>query len=181
MSDKESLVQEIFRKTSTKITEDDPIIDVIIGFRQVMEEARQDLENNREDLKEWGAIFTSQFEDDIAELALKNNIRLEILEHEIKEVVEQICKELKVASDATLAGFDSKTKDLNMLLTKIQINHERDTNDNLTKHLAKIDERYNQMLAIQQKNNTVSRKEALFAIGGLVAGVVICLLASFII
>lgn len=176
-----SVENKLFELTGQKAMPNDPVVDIIKGFQQVMEEARQDLESNREDLKEWGAIFTKQFEDSIAEIALKNNVRLEILEHELKDVVTAMSEELKTVSDTTLTGFDSKAKDLNMLLTKIQINHERDTSDNFAKHLAKIDERYNQMLEMQKENNSFSRREVLFAIGGLVVGVVVCLLAFFIV
>lgn len=176
-----SVENKLFELTGQKAMPNDPVVDIIKGFQQVMEEARQDLESNREDLKEWGAIFTKQFEDSIAEIALKNNVRLEILEHELKDVVTAMSEELKTVSDTTLTGFDSKAKDLNMLLTKIQINHERDTSDNFAKHLAKIDERYNQMLEMQKENNSFSRREVLFAIGGLAVGVVVCLLAFFIV
>ncbi|RKW37109.1 MAG: hypothetical protein D8B60_12925, partial [Moraxella sp.] len=170
-----SIENKLFELTGQKAMPNDPVVEIIKGFKQVMEEAQQDLINNQEDLKEWGAIFTKQFEDSIAEIALKNNVRLEILEDELTGVVTAISEELKTVSDTTLTSFDSKAKDLNMLLTKIQINHERDTSDNFAKHLTKIDERYNQMLKMQKENNSFSKREVLFAVGGLVAGVAVCL------
>lgn len=176
-----SIENKLFELTGQKAMPNDPVVEIIKGFKQVMEEAQQDLINNQEDLKEWGAIFTKQFEDSIAEIALKNNVRLEILEHELTGVVTAISEELKTVSDTTLTSFDSKAKDLNMLLTKIQINHERDTSDNFARHLTKIDERYNQMLKMQKENNSFSKREVLFAVGGLVAGVAVCLLVFFIV
>lgn len=176
-----SIENKLFELTGQKAMPNDPVVEIIKGFKQVLEEAQQDLINNREDLKEWGAIFTSRFEDDIAEIALKNNVRLEILEHEIKEVVETVSKRLEAISDTTLTGFDEKAKDLNMLLTKLQVNFERETSDNFAKHFAKIDEKYQQMMAIQAKDKAFSQREVLFGVGGLVAGVVICLLAFFIV
>lgn len=176
-----SIENKLFELTGQKAMPNDPVVEIIKGFKQVLEEAQQDLINNREDLKEWGAIFTSRFEDDIAEIALKNNVRLEILEHEIKEVVETVSKRLEAISDTALTGFDEKAKDLNMLLTKLQVNFEQDTSDNFAKHFAKIDEKYQQMMAIQAKDKAFSQREVLFGVGGLVAGVVICLLAFFIV
>lgn len=176
-----SIENKLFELTGQKAMPNDPVVDIIKGFKQVMEEAQQDLINNREDLKEWGAIFTSRFEDDIAEIALKNNVRLEVLEHEIKEIVEVVSKKLETISETTLTGFDEKAKDLNMLLTKLQVNFERDTSDNFAKHFAKIDKKYNQILEVQAQNHAFSQREILFGIGGLVAGVVICLLAFFIV
>lgn len=176
-----SIENKLFELTGQKAMPNDPVVEIIKGFKQVMEEVQQDLINNREDLKEWGAIFTSRFEDDIAEIALKNNTKLEILEHEIKEVVETVSKRLETISDTALIGFDEKAKDLNMLLTKLQVNFERETSDNFAKHFAKIDEKYNQMLEVQAQNHAFSQREILFGIGGLVAGVVICLLAFFIV
>lgn len=176
-----SVENKLFELTGQKAMPNDPVVDIIKGFQQVMEEARQDLESNREDLKEWGAIFTSRFEDDIAEIALKNNVKLEILEHEIREVVEAVSSKLETISNTALTGFDEKTKDLNMLLTKVQVNHERDTSDNFAKHFARIDEQYNQMLALQKQNHAFSKREVLFGAAGLVVGVVICLLAFFIV
>lgn len=180
-NEKELIVQEIFKNTNAKITEDDPLVEAILGFKHIIKEASQDLINNREDLKEWGAIFTSRFEDDIAEIALKNNVRLEILEHEIKEVVETVSKKLETISETTLTGFDEKAKDLNMLLTKLQVNHERDTSDNFAKHFAQLDDKYKQILAIQAKNKAFSQREILFGVGGLVVGVIVCLLVFFIV
>ena len=180
-NEKELIVQEIFKSTNAKITEDDPLVEAILGFKHIIKEASQDLINNREDLKEWAGIFTSRFEDDIAEIALKNNVKLEILEHEIREVVEAVSSKLETISNTALTGFDEKTKDLNMLLTKVQVNHERDTSDNFAKHFAKIDEQYNQMLALQKQNHAFSKREVLFGAAGLVVGVVICLLAFFIV
>lgn len=180
-NEKELIVQEIFKSTNTKITEDDPLVEAILGFKYIIKEASQDLINNREDLKEWAGIFTSRFEDDIAEIALRNNTKLEILEHEIKEVVETVSKRLETISDTALTGFDEKAKDLNMLLTKLQINQERENSENFAKHFAKIDEKYQQMLEMQAQNHAFSQREILFGIGGLVAGVIICLLAFFIV
>ncbi|UZA34035.1 hypothetical protein LP087_13770 (plasmid) [Moraxella bovis] len=180
-NEKELIVQEIFKSTNAKITEDDPLVEAILGFKYIIKEASQDLINNREDLKEWAGIFTSRFEDDIAEIALRNNTKLEILEHEIKEVVEAVSKKLETISETALTGFDEKAKDLNMLLTKLQVNHERDNSENFAKHFAKIDEKYQQMLEIQAQNHAFSQREILFGVGGLVAGVIICLLAFFIV
>lgn len=114
-----SIENKLFELTGQKVMPNDPVVDIIKGFQQIIEKTKQDLENNKEDLKEWGAIFTSRFEDDIAEIALKNNVRLEILEHEIKDTVEAVSKKLETISERTLADFDEKTKDLNMILTKI--------------------------------------------------------------
>lgn len=171
-----SIENKLFELTGQKVMPNDPVVDIIKGFQQIIEKTKQDLENNKEDLKEWGAIFTSRFEDDITEIALKNNVRLEILEHEIKDTVEAISKKLETISERTLADFDEKTKDLNMVLTKIQADHDRNTNDKLVQHLANIDERYSQMLAIQKKNNAFSQREMLCVIVGLVIGVAVCLL-----
>lgn len=176
-----SVENKLFELTGQKAMPNDPVVEIIKGFKQVMEEVQQDLINNREDLKEWGAIFTSRFEDDIAEIALRNNTKLEILEHEIKEVVETVSKRLEAISDTALISFDEKAKDLNMLLTKLQVNHERDTSDNFAKYFAKIDEKYNQMLEAQKDNHSFSKREVLFAVGGLVVGVVVCLLVLFIV
>lgn len=181
MSIENSIENKLFELTGQKTMSNDPVVDIIKGFKQIMEEAQQDLINNREDLKEWGTIFTSRFEDDIAEIALRNNTKLEILEQEIKEVVELVSKRLESISDTTLAGFDEKAKDLNMLLTKLQINQERDYSENFAKHFAKIDEKYNQMLEVQAQNHAFSQKEILFGIGGLVIGVVACLLVFLVV
>lgn len=179
-----SIENKLFELTGQKAMPNDPVVEIIRGFKQVMEEAKQDLESTKqdltEDLKEWGAIFVSQYEDSLNTLTLKNNVKLEILEHEIKEVVEAVSSKLETISETALAGFDDKTKDLNMLLTKVQANHERDNSDNFAKHLAKIDERYNQMLAIQKENNTFSKREVLFGVAGLVVGVVACLLVLLV-
>lgn len=172
-NEKELIVQEIFKNTNAKITEDDPLVEVILSFKHIIKEASQDL-------KEWGAIFTSRFEDDIAEIALRNNTKLEILEHEIKEVVETVSKRLETISDTALTGFDEKAKDLNMLLTKLQVNFERETSDNFAKHFAKIDEKYNQMLEVQAQNHAFSQREILFGIGGLVVGIIACLLVLLV-
>lgn len=176
-----SIENKLFELTGQKAMPNDPVVEIIRGFKQIMEEAQQDLINNREDLKEWGAIFTSRFEDDIAEIALRNNTKLEILEHEIREVVEAVSKRLESISDTALTGFDEKAKDLNMLLTKLQINQERENSENFAKHFTKIDEKYNQILEVQAQNNAFSQREILFGIGGLVVGVIICLLAFFIV
>lgn len=183
-NEKELIVQEVFRQTSNKITEDDPLVEAIIGFRKIMEEAKQDLEYTKqdmtEDLKEWGAIFVSQYEDNINDLTLKNNVKLEILEHEIRETIEAVATRLDTVSEKTLASFDEKAKDLNMLLTKLQVNHERDTSDNFAKHFASLDDKYQQILAIQAKNKAFSQREVLFGVSGLVVGVAICLLAFLV-
>lgn len=71
-----SVENKLFELTGQKAMPNDPVVDIIKGFQQVMKEARQDLESNREDLKEWGAIFTSRFEDDIAEIALKKQCQI---------------------------------------------------------------------------------------------------------
>lgn len=176
-----SIENKLFELTGQKAMPNDPVVDIIRGFKQIMEEAQQDLINNREDLKEWGAIFTSRFEDDIAEIALRNNTKLEILEHEIKEIVEVVSKRLESISDTALIGFDEKAKDLNMLLTKLQINQERDNSENFDKHFAKIDEKYNQMLEVQAQNHAFSQREILFGIGGLIIGVVACLLVFLVV
>lgn len=176
-----SIENKLFELTGQKAMPNDPVVEIIRGFKQIMEEAQQDLINNREDLKEWGAIFTSRFEDDIAEIALRNNTKLEILEHEIKEVVEAVSRRLETISDNALTGFDEKAKDLNMLLTKLQVNHERDTSDNFAKHFAKIDEKYKQILAIQAKNKAFSQREILCGVGGLVVGIIACLLVFLVV
>ena len=176
-----SVENKLFELTGQKAMPNDPVVDIIKGFQQVMEEARQDLESNREDLKEWGAIFTSRFEDDIAEIALKNNVKLEILEHEIREVVEAVSSKLETISETTLTGFDDKAKDLNMLLTKLQINQEKENSENFDRHFVKIDERYNQMLALQKQNHAFSKREMLFGMIGLVVGVVSCLLVFLVV
>lgn len=172
MTDKE-LIQDIFRKTNIKITEDDPLVEAVISFQAV-------LQQNKDDFVEWANIFTSRFEDDLTLLTLKNNTKLEILEHEIKEVVQQATHEIQKKTEMVLTGFDDKAKDLNMLLTKVQVNHGRDTSDNFTKHFAKIDERYNQMLALQKQNHAFSKREVLFGVAGLVVGVVFCLLVFLV-
>lgn len=176
-----SIENKLFELTGQKAMSNDPVVEIIRGFKQVMEEAQQDLISNREDLKEWGAIFTSRFEDDIAQIALKNNVRLEILEHEIKEVVEEVATKLQAIGDTTLLSFDEKAKDLNMLLTKLQVNHERNISDNFAKQFAKIDERYNQMLEMQKDNHSFSKREVLFAGAGFMAGLVVCLLVLFVV
>ncbi|WP_338755969.1 hypothetical protein [Moraxella lincolnii] len=180
-NEKELIVQEIFKSTNAKITEDDPLVEAILGFKHIIKEASQDLINNREDLKEWAGIFTSRFEDDIAEIALKNNVKLEILEHEIREVVEAVSSKLETISETTLTGFDDKAKDLNMLLTKLQINQEKENSENFDRHFAKIDERYNQILALQKQNHAFSKREMLFGMIGLVVGVVSCLLVFLVV
>lgn len=176
----ELIVQEIFKHTNAKITEDDPLVEAIIGFQKIMEEAKQDLESTKEDFKEWAGIFTSCFEDDLTDLTLKNNVKLEILEHELRDVNKEVCEELKTIVNFTLISFDEKAKDLNMLLTKLQVNHEREISDNFAKHFAKIDEKYQQMLAIQAQNHAFSQREILFGIGGLAVGIIACLLVFLV-
>lgn len=167
MTDKE-LIQDIFRKTNIKITEDDPLVEAVISFQAV-------LQQNKDDFVEWANIFTSHFEDDLTLLTLKNNTKLEILEHEIKEVVQQATHEIQKKTEMVLTGFDDKAKDLNMLLTKLQINQEKENSEN------KIDERYNQMLALQKQNHAFSKREILFGMIGLVVGVVSCLLVFLVV
>ncbi|OPH37669.1 hypothetical protein [Moraxella equi] len=169
-NEKELIIQEIFKKTNTKITEDDPLVEVIIGFQQV-------LEDTKEDFREWAGIFNAQFQDEMTDIALKNNTQLAILDHDVSEIRQNIAE----VTNTILASFDEKAKDLNMILTKLQVNHEQDTSDNFAKHLAKIDDKYQQMMAIQAKDKAFSQREVLFGVGGLVAGVVICLLAFFIV
>lgn len=173
-NEKELIVQELFKRTNIKITEDDPLVEAVVSFRHIIKEAQQDL-------KEWGAIFVSQYEDDLNTLTLKNNVKLEILEHEIKETVEVVSGKLEAISETALAGFDEKTKDLNMLLTKLQINQERENSENFAKHFAKIDKKYQQMLETQAQNNAFSQREILFGIGGLVVGIVACLLVFLVV
>lgn len=172
MTDKE-LIQDIFRKTNIKITEDDPLVEAVISFQAV-------LQQNKDDFVEWANIFTSHFEDDLTLLTLKNNTKLEILEHEIKEVIEAVSSKLETISETTLTGFDDKAKDLNMLLTKLQINQEKENSENFDRHFIKIDERYNQILALQKQNHAFSKREMLFGMIGLVVGVVSCLLVFLV-
>lgn len=172
MTDKE-LIQDIFRKTNIKITEDDPLVEAVISFQAV-------LQQNKDDFVEWANIFTSHFEDDLTLLTLKNNTKLEILEHEIKEVIEAVSSKLETISETTLTGFDDKAKDLNMLLTKLQINQEKENSENFDRHFIKIDERYNQILALQKQNHAFSKREILFGMIGLVVGVVSCLLVFLV-
>lgn len=174
MTDKETIVQDIFRKTNVKITEDDPLIEAIVSFYEI-------LDNTKEDFKEWAGIFASQFEDDLNVLTLKNNTKLEILEHELKDVIKEVSKELETITSKTLSDFDEKTKDLNMILAKLQVSHDRDNTDRFDKHFAKIDERYNQMLEIQRKNKAFSQREILFALGGFVACLVVCLIILLVV
>lgn len=173
MTDKE-LIQDIFRKTNIKITEDDPLVEAVISFQAV-------LQQNKDDFVEWANIFTSHFEDDLTLLTLKNNTKLEILEHEIKEVVQQATHEIQKKTEMVLTGFDDKAKDLNMLLTKLQINQEKENGENFDRHFVKIDERYNQMLALQKQNHAFSKREMLFGMIGLVVGVVSCLLVFLVV
>ena len=173
MTDKE-LIQDIFRKTNIKITEDDPLVEAVISFQAV-------LKKNKADFVVWGNIFTSHFEDDLTLLTLKNNTKLEILEHEIKEVVQQATHEIQKKTEMVLTGFDDKAKDLNMLLTKLQINQEKENSENFDRNFAKIDERYNQMLALQKQNHAFSKREILFGMIGLVVGVVSCLLVFLVV
>lgn len=172
MTDKE-LIQDIFRKTNIKITEYDPLVEAVISFQAV-------LQQNKDDFVEWANIFTSHFEDDLTLLTLKNNTKLEILEHEIKEVIEAVSSKLETISETTLTGFDDKAKDLNMLLTKLQINQEKENSENFDRHFIKIDERYNQILALQKQNHAFSKREMLFGMIGLVVGVVSCLLVFLV-
>lgn len=174
MNEKEQIIQDIFKNTNLKITEDDPLVEAVIGFHQV-------LENSKEEFKEWAAIFTSRFEDDLTDLTLKNNTKLQILEHELTDVSKEICEELRKIVNFSLTSFDEKTKDLNMVLAKIQANYDKDSDDRFAKYFAQINEKHAQMLATQAKNNAFSQRELLFGIGGLVIGVVVCLLAFFVV
>lgn len=167
---KELIIQEIFKKTNTKITEDDPLVEVIIGFQQV-------LEDTKEDFREWAGIFNAQFQDEMTDIALKSNTQLAILDHDVSEIRQNIAE----VTNTILASFDEKAKDLNMILTKLQVNHEQDTSDNFAKHLAKIDDKYQQMMAIQAKDKAFSQREALFGVGGLVVGIIACLLVFLVV
>ncbi|AWY21809.1 hypothetical protein [Moraxella bovis] len=169
-NEKELIIQEIFKKTNTKITEDDPLVEVIIGFQQV-------LEDTKEDFREWAGIFNAQFQDEMTDIALKSNTQLAILDHDVSEIRQNIAE----VTNTILASFDEKAKDLNMILTKLQVNHEQDTSDNFAKHLAKIDDKYQQMMAIQAKDKAFSQREVLFGVGGLVAGVIACLLVFLVV
>lgn len=172
-NEKEQIVQEYFKKTNIKLTEDDPLVEAIIAFRNVISETK-------EDFVVWATVFASQFQDQLEYTALRNNTKIEILEHELKDTSKEVCEELKTIVNFTLTKFDEKTKDLNMVLTKLQADYDRDSNERFDKYFSKIDERYHQMLALQKKNNACSQRELLFGFVGLVVGVMACLLVFFV-
>lgn len=172
-NEKEQIVQEYFKKTNIKLTEDDPLVEAIIAFRNVISETK-------EDFVVWATVFASQFQDQLEYTALRSNTKIEILEHELKDTSKEVCEELKTIVNFTLTRFDEKTKDLNMVLTKLQADYDRDSNERFDKYFSKIDERYHQMLALQKKNNAYSQRELLFGFVGLVVGVMACLLVFFV-
>lgn len=178
--DKEAkkLIQSIFERTNIKVGEDDPSVALVLGLRDILKDNIQD------------------FEEKITELNSQQLIRIQSeLEHAITSIQMQLdgSNEYYVGNSANheqnlteafknlLNELDAKNKDLNFILTKIQAEYDKASDERFERHIAKIEALHAKELQRQSKKDTVKQREILFAGMGFVVGIVICLLIFFIV
>lgn len=172
------LIQSIFERTNTKVGEDDPSVALVLGLRDILKDNIQD------------------FEEKITELNSQQLIRIQSeLEHAITSIQMQLDgsneyyvgnstnheQNLTEAFKGFLNELDTKNKDLNFILTKIQAEYDKASDERFERHIANIEELHAKELQRQNKKDTAKQREILFAGAGFVAGVVICLLIFFVV
>lgn len=177
-NEKELIVQEIFKNTNIKITEDDPIVETVLGFKDI-------LKNNIQD-----------FEEKITELNSQQLIRIQSeLEHAITSIQMQLDgsneyyvgnstnheQNLTEAFKGFLNELDTKNKDLNFILTKIQAEYDKASDERFERHIASIEALHAKELQRQNRKDTAKQREIIFAGAGFIAGIIICLLIFFIV
>lgn len=156
----------------------DPVVEIIRGFRDILKDNIQD------------------FEEKITELNSQQLIRIQSeLEHAITSIQMQLDgsneyyvgnstnheKNLAEAFTGLLSELDTKNKDLNFILTKIQAEYDKASDERFERHIANIEALHAKELQRQSRKDTAKQREILFAGAGFVAGIVICLLIFFIV
>lgn len=177
-NEKELIVQEIFKNTNAKITEDDPLVEAVLGFRYIIKEASQDFEEKITELNHQQLInIQSELAHAIASIQMQLDGSNEYYvgnstNHE---------KNLNEAFEKLLAELDTKNKDLNFILTKIQAEYDKSSDERFERHLTKIDELHAKELQRQRKQDTAKQREIIFAGAGFIVGIVVCLLVLFVV
>lgn len=172
------LIQSIFERTNTKVGEDDPSIALVLGLRDILKDNIQD------------------FEEKITELNSQQLIRIQSeLEHAITSIQMQLDgsneyyvgnstnheQNLAKAFEKLLNELETKNKDLNFILNKIQAEYDKTSDERFEGYIAKIEALHAEELKRQNKKDATKQREILFAGAGFVAGVVICLLLVFVV
>lgn len=173
-----SIENKLFELTGQKAMPNDPVVEIIRGFRDILKDNIQD------------------FEEKITELNSQQIIRIQSeLEHAITSIQMQLDgsneyyvgnsanheKNLTEAFTGLLSELDTKNKDLNFILTKIQAEYDKASNERFERHIANIEALHAKELQRQSRKDTAKQREILFAGAGFVAGVVICLLIFFVV
>lgn len=172
------LIQSIFERTNTKVGEDDPSVALVLGIRDILKENIQDFEEKITALSHQHLIsIQSEIETAIASIQMQLDGSNEYYvgnstNHE---------KNLAEAFIGLLSELDTKNKDLNFILTKIQAEYDKANDERFERYITKIEELQAKELQRQSKKDTAKQREILFAGAGFIAGVVICLLIFFVV
>lgn len=173
-----SIENKLFELTGQKAMPNDPVVEIIRGFRDILKENIQD------------------FEEKITALSHQQLISIQSeLEHAITSIQMQLDgsneyyvgnstnheQNLTEAFKGFLNELDTKNKDLNFILAKIQAEYDKASDERFERHIASIEALHTKELQRQSKKDTAKQREILFAGAGFVAGLVVCLLVLFVV
>lgn len=184
-----SIENKLFELTGQKAMPNDPVVEIIKGFRDTLKDNIQD------------------FEEKITELNSQQLIRVQNeLGHAISSIQMQLdgsneyfvgnssllLENLEEKFNQLLSSLDDKNKDLNFVLAKIQGDYDKLTDERFEAHFKKIaDEQaktikqlqtlHDENLKRQSKIDTSKQRDVLMGGCGFVVGVIVCLLVFFIV
>lgn len=172
-NERNEIVNQIFKDTNLKFTEDDPIIDFVSIINKFSKKTQDDLNKIGDEL----------IDKIKAELDWSNEYFVGNSENHIQNIEKKFSE--------LINSIDEKNKELNFVLVKIQADYDKQSDERFEKYFVRlsleqtktidnIQKLHNDMLKRQRKIDTSKQHDIIIAGIGAVVGIVITLLLLFL-
>ena len=173
----QTFINQIFSDTRIKLAENDPVVILYVAIRQMMKDEMDEFQKSM-------TIFSHNLVD-------KTQNQLDNANEYFVGNIDVLCENMDERTSQLLAQLDDKHKELNFILTKIQGEYDKQLDERFEKHfkaiageqaqtIRKFQLMADENLKRQIKYATSKQRDIMIGVGGLIVGVILCLIIFFV-